>query len=59
MSDKTNKIRKMKNRTRAISTEIISTPEKPSPPATIARIKKTITISNIATPLKKIILKKR
>lgn len=52
INDKTNKIKKMKNKTRAISSEIISTPEKPKNPATIAKIKNTMTISNIATPLK-------
>jgi len=54
INDRINKIRKIKNKTRAISIEMISTPEKPSAPATIAKTRKTITISNIATPFKNI-----
>lgn len=37
----------MKKRVRAISIEIISTPEKPNAPAIMARIKKVIINDNI------------
>ena len=50
-----NKIMKITNKIRAISIDISSTPVNPSSPATIARIKKVITASNIGSPFDRII----